>query len=178
MAIVAPIRKLNRTRVNLLLDTALALTFVAELQYHFVGLSNHELMGVGLGAALLIHVILHWQWIVGLTKTFFHNLLHGSRLNYVLNFALFADLAVVIITGILISRTLGLSLGIEGQSGHTWEQIHILAANLSLLLVGLHVAVHWKWIAAHAKKYLFSFRLPVRKAAPTNVSVIVPSSEV
>ena len=178
MAIVAPIRKLNRTKVNLFLDMALALAFVAELEYHFVGLRNHELIGVGLGAALLIHVILHWQWIVGLTKTFFHNLLHGSRLNYVLNFALFADLAVVIITGILISRTLGLSLGIEGQAGHTWEQVHKLAADLSLLLVGMHVAVHWKWIAAHAKKYLFSFRLPFRKPAPANVVVIIPSSEV
>ena len=46
--------------------------------------------------------------------------------------------------------------------------------NHELIGVGLGVALHWKWIASHAKKYLFGFiRLPRRQPKP--VAVIVRS---
>jgi hypothetical protein len=152
---------INRTKLNLFLDIALALAFAVEMEERFTGLRNHELLGLAFGAALLMHIVLHWQWIVCTTKTFFRNVLHESRLNYVLNLALLVDFIVVVVTGVMISRTLGLNLGIEGG---IWQRVHVLAAELSLLFVGLHVALHWKWIVTHAKKYLFSFRLPTRKS--------------
>ena len=170
MAIVSSIRGVSRSKVYLFLDIALALAFVAELEEHFVGLRNHELIGVGLGAALLVHILLHWRWLLSITRTFLHKLLHESRLNYALALVLFVDLGVTIVTGILISRTLGLNFNIGGS----WERIHVVAADFSLLLVALHVALHWKWIASHAKKYLFGFiRLPRRQPKP--VAVIVRS---
>ncbi|MEZ4668531.1 MAG: DUF4405 domain-containing protein [Anaerolineae bacterium] len=152
--------KINKNKLNLFLDLGLLLVFVAEQEMHFTGEHNHELLGVLLGAALIVHIILHWQWVVSITRTFFKKIIHESRFNYLLNLALFVDLFVTIITGIVISRTLGLKLGIDTHAGFPWEQIHILAANLSLLIVALHVAMHWKWIAAHTGKLLPRFRLP------------------
>lgn len=150
--------KINTTKLNLFLDIGLALAFVVELERHFTGLRNHELIGVAIGVALITHIVLHWKWVWNITKTFFRNLFHSSRFSYVLNAALLVDMAVIIVTGILISETLGLNLGVARDAQMTFKSLHVLASNFSLMLVGTHVAIHWKWILSNSKKYLF--RIP------------------
>ncbi len=147
--------KLNTTKLNLFLDLGLALAFVVEMERHFTGMRNHELIGVAMGIALLIHIVLHWKWVWNITKNFFRNLFHTSGFSYVLNALLLIDMAVIIITGILISETLSLNLGIARDAQMTFKSLHILASNFSLMLVGTHVAIHWKWILSNSKKYLF-----------------------
>ena len=144
---------INRTKLNLVLDIIIALSFAAEMQYHFVGMRIHELLGVTLGAAIVVHLALHVQWIIGVTKRFFKNLLHQSHVNYLLNVALLVDIALVTVSGILISKTLGLNIAAD----HSWEQIHKITANLSLVIVALHVGLHWRWIATNSQKYIFGF---------------------
>ncbi len=153
--------KINTTKLNLFLDLGLALAFVVELERHFTGLRNHELIGVALGVASITHIVLHWKWVWNITKTFFRNLFHSSRFSYILNAALLVDMAVIIVTGVLISQTLGLNLGIARDAQMTFKSLHVLASNFSLMLVGTHVAIHWKWILSNSKKYLF--RLPIGK---------------
>lgn len=155
--------KVNRTKLNLFLDIALTLIFVVEMEYHFTGIALHELMGLIFGVALIIHLILHWNWIVSITRTFFKKVWHESRLNYVLNLALFAAMFIATITGIMISKTLGLDLGLDMSLRMTTQYIHILASESTLLIIGLHVAMHWKWIASNVKKYLLSFNFGHRK---------------
>lgn len=144
----------NPHKLNLFLDLALVIAFAIEMEAHFTGIHNHELLGLTFGIAVLVHLVLHWDWIVSVTKRFFDKVIHESRLNYVLNVALFVDIIVVIATGILISRTLGLNLG----RNDAIQPIHLLASYFSLVLVGLHVALHWKWIITHAPKYLMPMR--------------------
>ncbi|MCC7452041.1 MAG: hypothetical protein IT324_31840 [Anaerolineae bacterium] len=96
--------KINPTKVNLFLDPAIALAFVVELEEHFTGIRIHELLGLAFGAAFIVHIVLHWRWIVGVTRHFFKRLFHESRLNYVLNIALFIDMLVATVTGILIAH--------------------------------------------------------------------------
>ena len=158
----------NPHKLNLFLDLALVIAFAIEMEEHFTGIRNHELLGLTFGLAVLIHLILHWDWVVSVTKRFFNKVIHESRLNYVLNVALFVDMVVVIATGILISRTLGLNLG----HNDALQPIHLLASYLSLIIVGLHVALHWKWIVTHAPKYLLPVRLFRSSAAvkPSQIS--------
>jgi Domain of unknown function (DUF4405) len=149
---------ISRSKLNLFLDLTIALAFVMEMEEHFTGLRIHELLGLAFGVGIVVHLALHWKWIVNVTRSFFQKLFHESRLNYVLNLALFADILVVIVTGILISRTLGLNFGGETR---TIQQLHSLSSQLSLIFVGLHIALHWKWILAHSQKYLL--KLPWQK---------------
>ena len=167
-------RTINRTKLNLVLDIVIAVAFAAEMQYRFVGLRNHELLGLALGVAIAVHLVLHVQWIVGVTKRLFKNLLHQSHLNYVLNLALLIDIVVVTISGILISKTLGLSISAD----HSWESIHKIASNLSLVIIALHVGIHWQWIAVNSQKYLFNFRGIWSKLSPNPKAVTLrhPSS--
>lgn len=164
MALALPIRKINRTKLNLFLDIGLALAYVVEMERHFTGAQNHELIGLGIGATFLLHIVLHWQWIVSITRTFLRKLIHESRANYLLALLLFVNLGLTIATGVLISETLGLNLGVRELAGISVEHLHTASADLSLLLVALHVAMHWKWIGTHAKKYLFSVKFPSLKA--------------
>jgi hypothetical protein len=145
----------NPNKLNLYLDLAIVLAFAVEMEEHFTGLHNHELLGLAFGLAVLLHIVLHWNWVVSITKHLFSKLFHESRLNYALNLALYIDMVIVIVSGILISRTIGLSLPHLEQV----EPIHRLASEVILVLVGLHVALHWKWIVTHTGKYLVPSRL-------------------
>ncbi len=148
--------KLNMSKINLFLDLALALVFIVEMEEHFTGLANHELLGLVFGVMFLIHILFHWKWIVTITTQFLRKLIHESRVNYLLNLVLLVDMVVVSVTGIVISRTLGLNLGLERESSMNWQRIHIQASQISLILVGVHVGMHWKWIISHTRKYLLN----------------------
>lgn len=157
---------------NLYLDLVLVIAFAVVMEEHFTGLHNHELLGLAFGIAILVHVVLHWNWVVSITRRFFSKVFHESRLNYLLNAALFIDMVVIIITGILISRTIGLSFNLA----QTLEPVHLLASYLSLVLIGLHVALHWKWIVTHTQKYLIPSRLPGH-AAPAAAKQVVQKGQ-
>ena len=150
-------RKLNKVKLNVYLDLLLTAVFVVEMEEHFTGLPLHEVLGLLFAVAFLLHIILHWDWVVSITKTFFKKVLHESRLNYVLNVALFADMAFVTISGILISRTLGLNLSLGEEFRRTLQTLHMVGSELVLIIVALHVAMHWKWIKTNGSKYLFGW---------------------
>jgi hypothetical protein len=40
------------------------------------------------------------------------------------------------------------AIGLQGSQSFFWRWLHEQATNLTLLLLGLHVALHWKWIAS------------------------------
>jgi len=52
-------------------------------------------------------------------------------------------------------------------SKHTWIDIHDWVAVALVVLVVVHVILHWKWIARMAKS---AFRLPRRSMTPVAVS--------
>ena len=91
---------INPNKLNLFLDISMALIFAAMMEERFTGLRIHEVVGIGIAVAFLTHVLLHWRWVVSVTRQFFAKIFHESRLNYILNLALLVDIVVVIVTGI------------------------------------------------------------------------------
>ena len=146
-------RTFNKVKINVFLDLLLVLIFIVEMEQHFTGKPIHEVLGLIFGAAFIIHVLLHLDWVVKITRGFFKQLVHESRVNYVLNLALLIDMLVTVVSGVLISQTLGLNFNVD----HSWETIHKVASELTLIIVALHVAMHWKWIAHNGSKYLFGW---------------------
>ncbi|MFN8530501.1 MAG: DUF4405 domain-containing protein [Anaerolineae bacterium] len=163
-------KRANPNKINLFVDLAIALAFAVEMEVHFTGLPIHELLGLAFLLAIVVHLILHWQWIVNITKTFFAKLLHDSRLNYVLNVALFIDLLVIMVTGVLISRTLGFRLASEDLTGSLLQPLHLFSSHLILILTGVHIGLHWKWIVTNGGKYLLRLPSIGRKPAQTSVN--------
>lgn len=149
--------KLNKIKINVYLDVLLTIIFIVEMEEHFTGLPIHEWLGVFFAGAFLVHILLHWDWVVNLTRKFFQNWLHETRLNYILNALLLGALFIVTITGILMSRTLGLSITLATELEAPIHMLHLVGSELVLILVALHVAMHWKWIQTNAAKYLLGW---------------------
>jgi hypothetical protein len=59
------------------------------------------------------------------------------------------------ISGFMISESLMPALGIQLPRNFAWRSLHDLSANLFLVLLGLHTALHWSWIVDAFKRYVF-----------------------
>ena len=146
----------DSTRVNLWVDAGLFTAIMLVLSPSFTGFAIHEWLGLGLGAGILVHLLLHWQWIAATLRRFFRQMPAGQRFSLILNSALFIDLSVIIFSGLMISREVVPLFGFAVQGGRAWAGLHSAAANLSLLLAGLHVAVHWKWILNAIRRFVLA----------------------
>lgn len=173
MTLTRTTRKININKLNLFLDLGIALIFVIELEEKTLGTRNHELLGLAFAALLIVHILLHWKWIVNIVRHFFKRLFHESRFNFILNFGLLIAMITVTVTGIAMSKTLGLNLGIDGQTTQSMHSFHTMASQFTLILVGLHVAMHWKWIVDHSLKYLFAFPVQLVRSAATSVIALI-----
>jgi len=58
------------------------------------------------------------------------------------------------ISGILISEVALPSMGITLPMGIAWRRLHDMSANIGLILLGVHTALHWSWIVTTFNKYL------------------------
>lgn len=151
-----PARPLNRNKVNLAIDIGIFGAFLAATAPKLTGLAIHEWLSIGFGVAIITHLLLHWQWIVEVTKRFFSKAQMSARVNYVLNTLLFIIFTLIIFSGLMISEVALPLFGIQATPGFTWRSIHKLSADASVFLLGLHVALHWKWIVNAVKRFVIT----------------------
>lgn len=144
----------DRTKINWILDIVIFLAFLVAGEPHFTGLAIHEWLGLAFGAGILTHILLHGNWVIAITKRIFSTLPNATRINYVLNLALFIDIVAIIISGIAISRVALPAVGIASFGESSMSGLHHISANLFTPLVGLHIAMHISWIVATFKRYV------------------------
>ncbi len=144
----------HSTRTNLLIDATIFVAVLIAFQPQLTGLALHEWLSLAFGGGILTHLVLHWRWVVNVVKRFIPKLPLQTRLNAVLNLALLAATAGVMVSGIMMSEVALPALGITLAAGHSWHAIHSIAANAIVALSMLHVAVHWKWIANAISRYV------------------------
>jgi cytochrome b len=152
----------NRNKTNLIVDIAIFLAFLVAMAPHFSGMALHEWLGIAFGAAIITHLLLHWQWLVEVTKRFFSKTQWSARINYILNALLFIDITLIIFSGLMISEVALPFVGIQLAQSGSWRGLHGTAANLFLVLVGLHVALHWQWIVNMFKRFVLTPLAPRR----------------
>ena len=147
------------TKTKLALDVVIFSAMLAVTNPHLTGNTIHEWLGVSLAAGIITHLLFNWNWIVNVTKTFFKKLFHESRLNYVINLLFFIAMTGSFFSGLLISKDVMSALGIQLDVSRGWKSIHTLTSDGSVILLGLHVALHWKWIVTNIGRYIVT---PVR----------------
>lgn len=144
---------MNKT--NLILDTGIFAAFLVAMEPRFSGIAIHEWLSLALFGTIVVHLLLHWKWIASVGTRFFQKLWHTSRLKFVVDLLLFIAFIGVMLSGMLISRSALPTLGIEpGEVSRQWRTLHLLTADLSVLLVGLHFALSWNWVVDMVKRYL------------------------
>jgi Domain of unknown function (DUF4405) len=150
----------SRPNVNFWLDAALLAVFAAiiVLGFRYAGMPPtstslvHEALGVGMAAAVILHLVLHGNWIVSTTRALFSRLPRRTRINQALFLALLLLFGVITVSGVMLSGTLGL----RADAAMGWRGAHHASTKLAILVVAVHVVLHWHWIARRFEVHLLA----------------------
>jgi hypothetical protein len=156
----------------------LAMTVVLCLLYspESTSLPFHEIAGLVLGGALILHVLLNKKWVVTITKKIFSkDLKKKTRFSYLLNVILLIDMLAIMVSGIFISKVV--LPNFRYFTNVNWMPIHIVSAILGLVIVGIHIGLHWNWIKQMGNHFpklakLFTFRKPSRRVVSRLILII------
>ena len=144
--------KQNRTK--LLIDLGAFVAFLISMDPRSSGIPIHEWLTIALTGVIVVHLLLNWSWIVDVTKRLFIKSTNGARVNYVLNWLLFIDGVLIMLSGIMISESVMPFFGVTMSEAFAWRSLHDTSANLFLIILGIHLALHWNWIIVTTKRLL------------------------
>ena len=117
----------------------------------------HTWSSVAIMALVALHIPLHWQWIVKMTKTGFRSMIGKSKLNKHSRFNLFINVLFGI-SGLICGLSglyflflpitpTWLFTALAWDLIHTWSGVVMTAAGI------LHFVIHWKWVVKVLGKY-------------------------
>lgn len=150
-------KKLNY--VKFILDVCMAILFTLLFKKMLFGMKFHEIAGLVIGGGVLVHCALNFKWIKAITKKLFNkNMALRTRMMYLLDLLLLIDVAVIILSGIFISKVVFPNLRLE--SIPSLKGIHISASYILLMIIGIHLGLHWNWVMSIFKKI---FKIPQNK---------------
>ncbi len=156
--------KQNLTKLFLDLAAFIALLIVCAPR--FTGVAIHEWLAIALSGTIVVHLLLNWNWIIQISSRLFSKSTNNSRFGYFLNWGLFASGIMIMLSGLMISETVVPFLGFSLQQDRTWMGLHELSTNITMILMGLHVALHWSWITSMFKRLLAPRSLPQVVSTP------------
>lgn len=128
----------------------------------------HTWAGLAMVVIVIIHLGLHWKWIirmfVNLFKTAAGNrglIKKGARKNLIINSIIAVSFLIVSISGLYF--VFGPSGGYQGGRNPQWQQVIIFTRSTwstlhdyaGLIMIGaflLHFIIHWRWMKNVAKK--------------------------
>lgn len=133
---------LNKTRyvTDLLLLAFFVLANVPQIDLPF-----HEWISLVFIVPFVVHLLLHYDWVLQITPRFFERIGGEVRFNFIFDCALYLMMIFVIISGILASEVV-LPLFTEFDALPFWTQVHHQYSNLLMVMVGIHLGMHWRWI--------------------------------
>lgn len=147
-------KKKNIKYVKFTIDLLMAITFVLFFNKRVLGgLTFHEIAGLVIAVVFFTHVLLNWQWVKNVTlKLFDRQLPLKTKFSYLLNLVLLISMAFIITSGIFISRVVFPNITIGNEQ---WFKIsHMSISFLVLIIVAIHIGLHWKWIISVFKNII------------------------
>lgn len=133
-------------RARLLLDLALFAALLAAYNPGWTGLAWHEWLCVAAIVPLLFHLVINWDKVLRVLSTFAEKLWHGSRLDLVVDTVLFVLAVTAMVSGLMISQVIAPVVGLQLTPTAIWVAVHAWSADLSIVLLLVHTALHWRWI--------------------------------
>ncbi len=140
----------------------LLLGFLLAFYPNLTGLDLHQIGGSVLGALAIYHAWVHRRWIASIANRLGEATAVRGQLFWLLDAALAAGFAAIVGTGLLISTWVGYA----GAYLDLLIDVHVIGSLLTLALVLVKVATHWRWFVPTAKTEQRA-RVPAQQAAPS-----------
>lgn len=139
---------MKRNNVKLVLDIVMTIGFVLMFKKNVLGLSFHEIGGIAVCLLFIVHTLLNKDWIIAVSKNLFKKGTPAkTRIQYITDILLLIDMCAILFTGIGISKKTFKAIAFLP---HSTIPIHFLTGGIALILIGIHVGLHWKWIKGTA----------------------------
>ncbi len=158
---------IHKNVIRILLDIGMIVLFVLLFNTLVTGLLFHEIVGLVVLGVVGAHILINKNWLSNIKQAIKKGLLSSrQKLKLVLNITLAALVAIILVTGILISIYLfpmlsspnDLVLGL-----HKWAS-YVLGGVLVV-----HTAIHWKFLLHMMKKFFVRNNLRAAKAVMASV---------
>ncbi|MFK7805870.1 MAG: DUF4405 domain-containing protein [Anaerolineae bacterium] len=149
-----PKKKRSLTQIKLYVDIFLLIGFILVNMPQSTGIPFHEWVSFLFIMPLILHILLDWKWVVSVTKRMFGRLPGEVRVNHILDLVIFIMMVLAMFTGTIISEAALPAMGINITIDPFWQGMHDLTANLTMLLIGIHLAMHWPWIKSAFSRYI------------------------
>lgn len=135
-----------KTKIKVAIDVAMTALFLVLMNLAWTGLVWHEMLGLAILVFFIVHLLVNRQWISSVTRRILTIESRKTRLMFILNALLGLAMLMTVISGVLISQHL--FPGLADSSFDLWFSIHEIASWLSLGIVIVHIAIHWRWISS------------------------------
>ena len=137
--------KIRTSVLKLILDILMFVTLMLLYSKNVISLTFHELTGLIVLFVMLFHVLINGKWVCAVTKKMFDKSFSvRTKVLWVMDFLLLICTLAMLVTSFLISKALLPNF----LSGHnSLIPFHFFFAALLVILLGIHVGLHFKYIA-------------------------------
>jgi hypothetical protein len=144
---------------------------------HYALRELHRWVGMTTLLISTLHLALHWRWLTCMIERFGGKTSTQARLNFGLDSLLFITFLLTSLSGLSIwlllsggdyrgGRAAPLSVALFGFTRPDWTALHRWAGLLLILIVALHLTLHWRWIVCTLRNYTRVSRRKLISASP------------
>lgn len=136
---------MSRT-ARLALDLGLLVAFLVAFSPGLTGISVHEWLSLAILVPTLVHLVVNWDWVLRVCARLFERIRATSRVNLAVDALLFGAVVTVMLSGLMISQAIASAIGVMATSGGAWSAVHTISAFGTMVLLGVHFALHASWM--------------------------------
>ncbi|MFV0600900.1 MAG: DUF4405 domain-containing protein [Brachymonas sp.] len=154
---------------KLALDALMLGLILVAFAYELTGSIIHELLGLALLGLFFVHGGWNWAWFRSLFKGRYSGL---RSVTLLVNALLLISVVVMMVSGIVNADLLFRVTGVELD----WipREIHTASANWFLILMAVHLGLHWKLVMHEASSLLgLGEASPARRLAMSALALFV-----
>jgi cytochrome b561 len=138
----------RRLVVDISVDLALLVAFTIDSNTQLTGLPVHEWLGLVFGIGFVVHLALHWDWVLRTAQRLFGANPLNERVKWFVDLLLYVMMGAAVVSGWYISRHAAPAFGVRRVREQFFRGLHGTTANISVLLVGIHLGLNWRWMRA------------------------------
>ena len=163
---------MKKNIIKIALDIVMFVVLTLLYNSHVAAISFHEIAGLAICGLFIIHCLLNLKWIAGVSKRLFcKTVLLKTRIGYVVDLLLVVTFVFLVISGIQTSQF----LFPVGSHESAWRGIHHFCGAVSIILVGVHLGLHWGFVLGMLKKAVRIKSAAIRKTIAIGLLVCVLS---